>query len=165
MIQIITAFTATLAFSILFNIERTKALLASLGGALSWLVYLTVFKYTGSDFGSLFMGSFAMGLYSEILARILKSPATIFYIPGFIPLVPGATVYYAVYELVSGNNEVGLNLFVLSLVKAAAITLGVLFSGAFVTMIQNAKKRNIIKVFQPELYEELLMKDRKKGNR
>lgn len=151
MIQVLMAFIASLAFSELFNIERTKAILAAIGGGLSWLVYLIVFQYTKSDITSLFMGSFAMSIYSEILARLQKSPATIFYIPGFIPLVPGATVYYSVYEFVIGNSQNGLNNFILALLKSGAITLGLVFAGALVIMIKNFKRKNFIRVFKNQI--------------
>lgn len=39
-LQIITAFLGSLGFSVLFNIRRTKLLIAGLGGMLSWSVYL-----------------------------------------------------------------------------------------------------------------------------
>ena len=39
-VQMVTAFLGSMGFSILFNIRRTKLLIAGFGGALSWGVYL-----------------------------------------------------------------------------------------------------------------------------
>ncbi len=148
-LQVFYAFLSTLGFTVILNIERKKAAVASAGGALSWLVYLLVYKGTDSDTASLFAASLAMGTYSEIMARVFRSPATVFYIPGFIPLVPGATVYYSVYAFVHGNNSDGMNFFIQTILKSASITLGLIFSGALTMIILNAKKRNFIRVFKP----------------
>ena len=48
-LQIITAFLGSLGFSVLFNIRRTKLLIAGLGGMLSWSVYLLLGIYFDSD--------------------------------------------------------------------------------------------------------------------
>ena len=99
----VLAFIATAGFAVLFNIERKKAVVASFGGSLAWVVYETLNTLTGADLLSLFAASIAIGIYSEIMARKMKSPATIFYIPGFITLVPGAYVYYTMLEAAEQN--------------------------------------------------------------
>ena len=38
--QIVTAFLGSLGFSVLFNLRRTKLLIAALGGMLSWGLFL-----------------------------------------------------------------------------------------------------------------------------
>ncbi|MFR3031110.1 MAG: threonine/serine exporter family protein [Blautia sp.] len=42
MVQLLTAFTGSLGFALLFNIRREKAFLAALGGFLGWAVFLAV---------------------------------------------------------------------------------------------------------------------------
>ena len=39
-IQLITAFTGSVGFSLLFNVRRGKLTLAGLGGVIAWGVYL-----------------------------------------------------------------------------------------------------------------------------
>ena len=34
-------------------------------------------------------------VYAELLARFMRTPATLFVIPAVIPLVPGSSLYYA----------------------------------------------------------------------
>ena len=43
----VLAFIATAGFAILFNIERKKAVVASFGGSLAWVVYETLNTLTG----------------------------------------------------------------------------------------------------------------------
>ncbi len=47
-----------------------------------------------------FVGAFMVGIYSEVMARKLKTPAMQFSIPGIFPLVPGITAYYAINSIV-----------------------------------------------------------------
>ncbi len=139
-LSILFAFGAALGFAVMLNIERKKALFAALGGGLSWFAYELGLLATDNIAISLFLGSMAMGLYSEILARRLKSPATIFYIPGFVPLVPGSNAYYAVLAAVQGENAQALTQFMNTLVYSAAIALGLIFASALVAIYINAKK-------------------------
>ena len=58
----VLAFIATSGFAILFNIERKKAVVASFGGSLAWVVYETLNTLTGADLLSLFAVSIAIGI-------------------------------------------------------------------------------------------------------
>ncbi len=134
---------AALSFSIMLNIERKKALVASLGGGLSWLFYELALLATSSVSISLFVGSMILGLYSEVLARRQKSPATIFYIPGFVPLVPGSNVYYSVVAAVQGNaGEAGIQ-FVNTILFSAAIALGLIVASAIVAIYLNIRRTSL----------------------
>lgn len=131
------------SIAILNNIERKKAFVASLGGGLSWLIYELALLATSNNSISLFLGSMVMGLYSEILARRLKSPATIFYIPGFVPLVPGANVYYSVLAAVQGQTDEALSQFLNTIVYSAAITLGLIIASAIVAVYLNIRRTTL----------------------
>lgn len=138
--SVLFAFGAALGFAIMLNIERRKALFAALGGAVSWLVYeLGLVAFDNIPI-ALFLGSMAMGLYSEVLARRLKSPATIFYIPGFVPLVPGSNAYYAVLSAVQGDQNKALQEFLNTITFSAAIALGLILASAVVAIYINARK-------------------------
>ena len=50
MIQIITAFIGSLGFAVFFGIKGKQILLAGLGGALTWIVYLVIADYLGGIF-------------------------------------------------------------------------------------------------------------------
>ena len=128
------------SIAILLNIERKKAFAAALGGGLSWMVYELALLSTANLPISLFLGSMMMGLYSEVLARRLKSPATIFYIPGFVPLVPGSNVYYSVLAAVQGQTDEAINQFLNTIIYSAAIALGLIIASAIVAIYLNIKR-------------------------
>ncbi len=134
--QLILAFFASVCLVILFNIERKKLVWAGLCGSLGWIVYLLVFKYTESPIMSSFAGAFVLGLYSEILAKKLKAPASEFSIPGMFPLVPGLSAYNTVKYFVENNNVLALETGIQTISVGGAIGFGIMLSSATVRLIQ-----------------------------
>lgn len=134
--QIILAFFASVCLVILFNIERKKLLWAGLCGSLGWIVYLLVFKYTNSPIMGSFAGAFVLGLYSEILAKKLKAPASEFSIPGMFPLVPGLSAYNTIKYFVENNNSMALEKGIQTISVGGAIGFGIMLSSATVRLVQ-----------------------------
>ncbi len=97
------AFCSTIGFSILFHVPKNHIAAAGLVGALGWLTY-TYFLISGS--GSIlacFAGSCTVAVVSDLFSRIFKDAATIFIIPGILPLVPGAGMYYTMLAILEGD--------------------------------------------------------------
>lgn len=106
LLQILCAGLGTFAFALFFHVRPRHLLLATLGGALSWLLYLAVFyQGRGSVFLSALAASLGVCLWAEILARVRKAPANIFLIPGIIPLLPGGALYYTMSALIAGDMD------------------------------------------------------------
>ncbi len=93
-IRIITGFTGTVGFSLLYNIRGRYLLLASSGGFLATLINEILIFCGLSETLSYFLVAVCISLYSEIFARIVKTPTTTFIIPALIPLIPGGALYY-----------------------------------------------------------------------
>lgn len=129
------ALLATLGFGVLFNIKGRNLLFASLGGFFTWLIYLLSLEYTNSNIFALFSASFVAGLYSEILARILRSPVTTFSICSIIPLVPGGGMYYTMLESVRGNINEFLKTGIDTLSNAGSIAVGILLASSVTKVI------------------------------
>ena len=140
LLQLICAFFATFGFTILFNIERKKSLAAAVNGAICWIIYLLVMKVSSSDYLALFVSSFALGVYSELMAYKMKSPSTIFSIPALIPLVPGAYIYYTILAAVKGNPQETMNLFIITVLKSVSLALGMLLATGFVLFFRRVGK-------------------------
>lgn len=115
-----------MGFSVLYQIRGRKLLFCMLGGGLAWLFCLALSARGASDAAALLGASAFASAYSELMARILKAPATVFCVPAVIPLVPGATLYYAMVDAVEGDwaafGEKGFD----ALSFAAAIACGIL---------------------------------------
>ena len=93
MIQLLVSFTGSLGFAVLFNIHGKKLWFAALGGCLSWAVYLIVGIWTSSPYICGFWSTVTITLYAECMARIHKTPVTVFLVSATIPLIPGAALY------------------------------------------------------------------------
>jgi uncharacterized membrane protein YjjB (DUF3815 family) len=76
-----------------------------------------------------------VGLYSEFMAKKLKTPASEFSIPGIFPLVPGITAYNTVQNLVEHNNATALAMGMQTLALGGAIGFGIMLSSTTVRLI------------------------------
>lgn len=99
----ISAFIATLAFSIFFHVPKKELLFCGSVGALGWLVYLLSIEFGFSPIISTFFSSLIVSQGSLMLAKSRKIPVTILLIPGIIPVVPGAATYQTMHALLTGD--------------------------------------------------------------
>lgn len=122
----IYTFIATFCFSILANIRGMNLLFASIGGGVTWFIYLLTSSYLHvPNLFCFFIASIFAATYSEIMARVLKSPVTTFVISAVIPLVPGGGMYYTMFESVQGNINASLNLGIQTISIAGIIAVSV----------------------------------------
>lgn len=108
-------------------------LLASLGGALGWLVYLLC-NPLQNDIIQFFFATVAISIYSEIMARLYKAPVTGYLLVSLLPLVPGGGIYYTMEYCIIGNTEMFLETGIHTLGIAGALALGILLVSSFVRL-------------------------------
>ena len=58
-------------------------------------MYLAFLHFVDNEYLGFFVVAILITIYSEIWARILKTPATTILMPTVIPLIPGGSLYYA----------------------------------------------------------------------
>jgi uncharacterized membrane protein YjjB (DUF3815 family) len=138
--QIFVAFVASLGFGIIFNIRGKNLIFAALGGGLSWFFYLFLTQNEISNILSLFISSIIFSIYSEICARHLKTPVTTLVICALIPLVPGAGMYYTMYETILGNVSKAASLGLDTISSAGTLALGVIFVSTITKQVTNLKR-------------------------
>lgn len=97
---IFLSFTASLGFSIVFQMHPKELVFAGLGGALTRIVYIVLLTSTDYRIAFTTLAAFAAALYAEIMAIIKKTPATVYLYPSVIPLIPGDLIYYAMLGLI-----------------------------------------------------------------
>lgn len=100
-IQLLTAFTGSLGFAMLFGIRREHVPFAALGGLLSWGVYLLVHAWMPGVFLPNLAAALFSSAYASLLSHLRRCPATLFLVPTIIPLVPGSSLYYAMDAVVN----------------------------------------------------------------
>ncbi|KYH30097.1 MULTISPECIES: threonine/serine exporter family protein [Clostridium] len=136
----IYALLSSLGFAFLFNIRGKNLIFTSFGGAIGWFLYLLFINHSFSKVFALFIASISVSVYSEIMARVLKSPVTIFLICGIIPLVPGAGMYYTMYEITMGNINASLSIGLETISSAGAIAVATVLVASTTKVIVMLKK-------------------------
>ena len=139
LIQILMAFLGTIGVAIFFNIRKTKLLLVGTGGAVIWTVFLVVKYATGQEMIALFAASVLASVFAEILARIVKSPATVLLVPMVIALIPGGNLYYTMFYVVQGHSILFQAYLKLVLQEAASIALGIMIVMSAMQVIQKSQ--------------------------
>jgi len=99
------AFCSTVGFSILFHVPKRHIVTAGLVGALGWLSYTYIITSGSGSVLACFAGSCVVAVVSDLFSRIFKEAATIFIIPGILPLVPGANMYYTMLAIIEGDIQ------------------------------------------------------------
>jgi uncharacterized membrane protein YjjB (DUF3815 family) len=133
-------------FAVCINAFHRNIIEGASLGAIGWVLYLAVFGTTGSQFAGYFAGAFAVGSFAEILASILKKPASIFILPGFLPLVPGGGMFNTMESALNGNLDRAATLGYQTLGAAGAIALGIALASSAARIIRRVKvhhKKNI----------------------
>jgi uncharacterized membrane protein YjjB (DUF3815 family) len=144
--QIILAFFGSVFPVILFNIDRKKIIWAGCCGAIGWLTYIIVFANSNSPVLASFFVAFVVGIYSEFMARRLKTPASMFSIPGIFPLVPGITAYNTVRYIVENNLTQAYAKGMQTIAVGGAIGFGLMLSSTIVRFISIIRARNATRI-------------------
>ena len=75
------------------------------------------------------------------MARLLKTPAFEFLIPGIIPLVPGFVAYTTLRYIVEGNLYQALNNGIKTISICGGIAFGIMLSTTIFKFSNNVKRR------------------------
>ena len=102
--QIIGAFLAVVSAAIILESPKRYVFAAASVGAVGWGIYLVCLELFGSV-SATYISGLVISILSHIYSRIFKVPVTIFFLPGFFPLVPGSGMYLTVYEFIQGNTN------------------------------------------------------------
>ena len=143
--QSIFAFFATLGFGILFNIKGHKLFYAGLGGGISWFISLYCESLGFDTTSSFFITSVIFSIYSEVMARILKTPVTTLIICALIPLVPGGGMYYTMYEAINGNIMESIELGLHTMASAGSLALGIIFVSTLTRLFMSDKRKREVR--------------------
>jgi len=125
--HIILAFVGTMGFSILFNVPKRELLMCGIAGAAGWAVYSLILA-ASHDYivAAIFFGAVTVTCISRVLSFARKMPVTVYMIPGIIPLVPGAGIYFTMFHAVMGENTYAMIRGIETLRNAGVIAVGLL---------------------------------------
>lgn len=122
--QVLLAALGATGFAILFGMEKKNLWMISLASGFAWYGYLLLCKCLDESFAIFCITAFVV-LLSGILSFFVKCPLFLFSTPILIPFIPGAPLYYVMYDIVSKNMALYEDLKVL-IYQVGAMALGIL---------------------------------------
>lgn len=142
----IYSFIATVGFGVLFQAPRHTLATSGFIGAIGWLVFYYMRSFLGYDsFYANLCATIVLSLLSELAARVFKQPATVYVIPGIIPIVPGLGMYKGMAQMIENHYEQGVSILLTAGMDAAAIALGMMFIASFFRVLKLSKDRERLK--------------------
>lgn len=95
-LELIGAILGVIGGSIYLHVPKRFLLYEGILGGLGWMVYLLIEQQFSMQLAVFITGLF-IAIVSNILSRWIKTPASLFLIPGLLTLVPGVALYRSVY--------------------------------------------------------------------
>lgn len=134
-VQLITGFIGSICFGILFNLHGKRLVVSAVGGLFSWGLFLLTGFILSSEALCYFIVAAIISLYSEIMARVLKTPATPIITTSLVPLIPGSSLYYTMSYAFHSDWIEFWEKAVSTLKLASALALGIICVTATVQLI------------------------------
>jgi len=120
------AFLGTLGFCILFHVPLKHIVPASFGGSAGWVAYVYFTNGGTAPIAACFASACLVSLLAEFFSKAGKEATTIFIIPGIIPLVPGAPLYYTMRAILTGDFDAAAYFGTQALFMAGSIAIALL---------------------------------------
>lgn len=142
-INVVFSFAATVGFGLTINLPRRALFLCGVSGMSGWMVYWVTNNFlNGGRMISNLLGAFVVGILGIFFARIKKMPIINFNIPGVVPLVPGAPAYQAVRQLVIGDMDEAMRLFLKVAIICGAVAIGFMLAQSVSEIISNQIRKS-----------------------
>lgn len=119
------ASVAVIAFSMQLNAPFREFPFIGLTAFVAQFFYMITYYQIYSVLYATLVSTIFLTILSRILAFNRRVPITIYLVPGFWPLAPGAVVYKATFCFMNNNMLSAMEFVVLSIQIASAITVGV----------------------------------------
>ena len=114
------------ASAVTFRIPAKELFWATAAGFLGWEVMFCLQYYDINTLSATTLGALAISLCSEFLARSRRAPASIYVVPGILPLVPGRAIYNAMFVTIDGQRSLSETGTTQALLGAGGIAIGLL---------------------------------------
>lgn len=130
-------FSFGLIFRLSFNLKFM--IIASLNSVAGWSVFRLLESHGQSRYLAYFLGALTCAILGEIIARFVRAPASIFYVIGCLPLVPGGGIYLTMLYLTDNKQDLFLATFIDTIIISGAIAVAILISGTFFRLFRRRK--------------------------
>ena len=137
-IEILCCIIGTLAFAILMKVPKKSLIFVVIGAAISSSVERLLSSFYG-DFISCLISMICLSFFCEMTARKIKEPTTVILMPSTIPLLPGSSIYYAMFYAIQSEVRLFTDYAKATLFSGLGIALGAVISSTIVKMINFSK--------------------------
>lgn len=132
------------AFAMRFNERGTKIIYAVVAGLVCWLTDCLMLKAGCMEYISCYVSVGVLTIFSECMARIIKTPVSVILVPALIPMIPGESLYVAMNNLMNKNMDVFVEKGTHTLVYSTCIAVGIVSATVIchlvIMCINNLKK-------------------------
>lgn len=135
-LTIITAGTSSLGFAAIYNVRGIHLVFPVIGGIIARLLYI-ILSPVSSEIVSTFIAVVFLSFYTELSARIIKTPTTTFLIPNIIIFIPGGLLYQSIRSFMTGDTYNFLFYSKRTLLIAAAISAAIISVSSVIKLINN----------------------------
>ena len=146
MVIILSGVLGTIGFSILFKSDKKRIFCNAVGGALGCILYVFCCQYIDNIFLQNFFPALFVTAYAEVMARLVKAPATPILACSVIPLVPGGKLYYTTYYFVIGDNSMFDVTLSETLQISAGLAVGIICISVIVHEANRHKAKKILEI-------------------
>lgn len=119
------AFLSACGFAIMFDVPRRALLIAALVGAIGYSVFRLAGLMGLPTGAAAFLAGTTISALAELLARPFRLPTSIFTIPGFLPLVPGAAAFRTLLHFAADDYTNGIEGLVRTTIIVIALAAGI----------------------------------------
>lgn len=134
--QSLMSFLACVCFAFVFQVKGKHIFFAGLGGFISWFIYLlAAAPFPDSEIPRYFVATIVITIYSEVCARVLRSPVTVFLAISLLPLVPGNGIYQTMVYCIRGDSIRALRQCIFTVGIAGALAIGIVVVSSIVQLI------------------------------
>lgn len=135
-VKLIGAFFAGAALSVAFQIPKKYFVSAGLTAAIGWATYLITTALGWNMIWANYTATLFIAFTAQLLARKKRVPATMFLIPGIIPIVPGGGMYRIIFSMLYETSAEASAHFYETLLMAGAIAMGIFTVDTFFRISQ-----------------------------
>ena len=141
---------ALLGIAVIFDVPPKKMFWAMVGSIISCVLMLIGDKYGLDPLITNMIATAIPCVYCEIMARVLKTPTTVFMIPTLLPLGPGSRLYYTMFYLFSGEQELFLDNMLIAVKICTGIAVAIIVVTGAMRWIEAVKRQKLEKEKEKE---------------
>ncbi|MBQ7568664.1 threonine/serine exporter family protein [bacterium] len=129
------------ASAVTFRIPPKELFWATAAGFMGWEVMYCLEFYDINTLTATTLGALATSLCSEFMARDRRVPASIYVVPGILPLVPGRAIYNAMFSIINGQHDLSKSGAMQAILGAGGIAIGLLIGTAIARGVVHPQHR------------------------